>query len=56
MKWNDEMDWNGMEWNEMKCNGMEGNGKIEIELTGIERFVMSGIGIVMKLHERNGMT
>ena len=25
-------------------------------LTGIERFVMNGTGIVMKLHERNGMT
>ncbi len=46
----------GMEWNEMECNGMEGYGEIEIELTGIERFVMNGTGIVMKLHESNGMT
>ena len=50
------MKWTGMEWNEMECNGMEEYGKREIELTGIERFVMNGTGIVMKLHERNDIT
>ena len=50
------MIWTGMEWNEIECNGMEGYGKIEIELTGIERLVMNGTGIVMKFHARNSMT